>query len=57
MRRVVLDTHSNLFACQSKNCLLQALPSRSPYHKIWTEVLAGRIMRETITITPPHTSS
>ena len=33
MRRVVLDT----------NCLLQALPSRSPYHKIWTEVLAGRI--------------
>ena len=33
MRRVVLDT----------NCLLQTLPSRSPYHKIWTEVLAGRI--------------
>jgi predicted nucleic acid-binding protein len=33
MRRVVLDT----------NCLLQALPSRSPYHKIWTEILAGRI--------------
>lgn len=33
MRRVVLDT----------NCLLQALPSRSPYHKIWTEVLAGHI--------------
>lgn len=33
MRRIVLDT----------NCLLQALPSRSPYHKIWTEVLAGRI--------------
>ena len=33
MRRVVLDT----------NCLLQVLPSRSPYHKIWTEVLAGRI--------------
>lgn len=25
MRRIVLDT----------NCLLQALPSRSPYHKIW----------------------
>ena len=33
MRRVVLDT----------NCLLQALPTRSPYHKIWTEILAGRI--------------
>ena len=33
MRRVVLDT----------NCLLQALPSCSTYHKIWTEVLAGRI--------------
>ena len=34
MRRIVLDT----------NCLLQALPSRSPYHKIWTEVLAGNII-------------
>jgi len=33
MRRVVLDT----------NCLLQTLPSGSPYHKIWTEILAGRI--------------
>jgi putative PIN family toxin of toxin-antitoxin system len=33
MRRVVLDT----------NCLLQALPTRSPYHKIWIEVLAGHI--------------
>ena len=33
MRRIVLDT----------NCLLQALPSRSPYHKIWTEVMVGRI--------------
>lgn len=33
MRLIVLDT----------NCLLQALPSRSPYHKIWEEVLAGRI--------------
>ena len=33
MRRIVLDT----------NCLLQALPSRSPYHRVWTEVLAGRI--------------
>ena len=33
MRRIVLDT----------NCLLQALPSRSPYHRIWTEVLAGHI--------------
>ena len=34
MRRIVLDT----------NCLLQALPSRSPYHKIWTEILAGHII-------------
>ena len=33
MRYIVLDT----------NCLLQALPSRSPYHKIWTEILDGRI--------------
>ena len=33
MRHIVLDT----------NCLLQVLPSHSPYHKIWTEVLAGRI--------------
>ena len=33
MRYIVLDT----------NCLLQALPSKSPYHKIWTEVLEGRI--------------
>ena len=34
MRRIVLDT----------NCLLQALPSYSPYHKIWTEILAGNII-------------
>ena len=33
MRRVVLDT----------NCLLQSLPTRSPYHKIWTEILSGNI--------------
>ena len=33
MRRIVLDT----------NCLLQALPSRSPYHKIWVAVMAGGI--------------
>ena len=33
MRHIVLDT----------NCLLQALPSKSPYHKIWTEVLRGEI--------------
>ena len=33
MRRIVLDT----------NCLLQALPTRSPYHKIWTGVLCGDI--------------
>ena len=33
MRRIVLDT----------NCLLQSLPSKSPYHKIWTDILSGRI--------------
>lgn len=33
MRRIVLDT----------NCLLQALPTRSPYHKIWTGILCGDI--------------
>ena len=33
MRRIVLDT----------NCLLQALPSHSPYHKIWTDILSGAL--------------
>ena len=33
MQRIVLDT----------NCLLQSLPSKSPYHKIWTNVLLGKI--------------
>ncbi|MBO4827816.1 MAG: putative toxin-antitoxin system toxin component, PIN family [Prevotella sp.] len=33
MRRIVLDT----------NCLLQALPGKSPYHKIWTDILLGKI--------------
>ena len=33
MRYIVLDT----------NCLLQALPSKSSYHKIWTDVLDGKI--------------
>ena len=33
MRRIVLDT----------NCLLQSLPSNSPYHKIWQNVLNGEI--------------
>ena len=33
MRRIVLDT----------NCLLQSLPTNSPYHKIWTDVLNGKI--------------
>ena len=33
MQRIVLDT----------NCLLQALPTKSPYHKIWNEVLEGNI--------------
>lgn len=33
MRRIVLDT----------NCLLQSLPSNSPYHKIWVNILNGQI--------------
>ena len=33
MRRIVLDT----------NCLLQSLPTKSPYHNVWTEILAGHI--------------
>ena len=33
MRYIFLDT----------NCLLQALPSKSPYHKIWTDVFEGKI--------------
>lgn len=33
MRLIVLDT----------NCLLQALPTKSPYHKVWTEILCGNI--------------
>ena len=31
MKRIVLDT----------NCLLQSLPSNSPYHKVWESVLNG----------------
>ena len=33
MRRIVLGT----------NCLLQALPSNSPYHRVWTDILCGKI--------------
>ena len=33
MRRIVLDT----------NCLLMTLPSKSRYHRIWTEILDGQI--------------
>ena len=33
MRRIVLDT----------NCLLQSLPSNSPFHKVWTNILSGDI--------------
>ena len=32
MRYVVLDT----------NCLIQALPTKSPYHQVWTDFLAGK---------------
>lgn len=33
MRPIVLDTNS----------LIQSIPSRSPYHKIWKDFLCGRI--------------
>ena len=33
MRYIVLDT----------NCLLQALPTKNPYHKIWTDIFDGKI--------------
>lgn len=33
MRRIVLDT----------NCLLMTLPSRSPYHRVWREIVEGVI--------------
>ena len=33
MRRVVIDT----------NCLVAILPSRSPYHKVWTDFLDNRL--------------
>ena len=33
MRRIVLDT----------NCLLAILPSRSKYHKVWTDFLENRL--------------
>ena len=33
MRRIVLDT----------NCLVMVLPSRSPYHAVWTDFLKGTL--------------
>lgn len=33
MRRVVIDT----------NCLLAILPTHSPYHKVWTDFMDGRL--------------
>ncbi len=33
MRRIVIDT----------NCLLAILPSKSPYHKVWTDFLGGEL--------------
>ncbi len=33
MRRVVIDT----------NCLLAVLPTKSPYHIVWEDFIAGRI--------------
>lgn len=32
MKYIVLDT----------NCLIQALPAKSPYHKVWTDFLDGK---------------
>lgn len=34
MRRIVLDT----------NCLLQSLPSGSPYHHVWKQILEGNVV-------------
>ena len=34
MRRIVLDT----------NCLLMTLPSKSPYHRIWSDILGGNMV-------------
>ena len=55
MRHVVLDT----------NCLIQALPTRSQYHQVWTDFLAGKyilcvsneILTEYEEILAQHTSS
>lgn len=33
MRTIVLDT----------NCLLVILPSKSPYHKVWTDILSDKV--------------
>lgn len=33
MQRIVLDT----------NCLFQILPSISPYHKLWNDIIGGRV--------------
>ncbi|MCQ2250301.1 MAG: putative toxin-antitoxin system toxin component, PIN family [Bacteroidales bacterium] len=33
MRRIVLDT----------NCLVMALPTQSPYHKIWSDFVKGKL--------------
>lgn len=33
MRTIVLDT----------NCLLAVLPSMSPYHRVWTDILSGEV--------------
>ena len=33
MRRIVLDTNS----------LIQSIPTRSPYHRIWTDFLSGEL--------------
>jgi len=33
MRRIVIDT----------NCLLAILPTKSPYHSVWTEFLANKL--------------
>lgn len=33
MRYIVLDT----------NCLLQSLPSKSPFHNVWTSILDGTV--------------
>ncbi len=41
-KKIVLDTRSNLFACQSKNCLLASISRRSIAYSVWQGFQQGR---------------